>query len=77
MTFATSKNLTLLGIAGILGALATAATAIFDGDPATNINWELTLTAIVTGVGFILAKGAQSTGGTVAETVEAEKRVGP
>ena len=76
MTFATSKNLTILGIVTILGALAAVATAIFDGDPATNINWEATLTAIVSGVGMILAKGAKSTGGTVPETAEAAKRVG-
>lgn len=65
MTLATSKNLTILGIAMILGALSTAAIALFDGDPATNINWEVTIGAIVTGVGFILGKGAASTGGTV------------
>ncbi len=76
MTLATSKNLTILGIVTIIGALATAAAAWFDGDPATNVNWEVTLAAIVTGVGFILAKGAKSTGGTVAETVEAAKRIG-
>lgn len=63
MVLATSKNLTILGIATILGALANAAAAVFDGNAATNVNWEVTLTAIMAGVGFILAKGAKSTGG--------------
>ena len=75
MTFATSKNLTILGVAGILAALAAAATAIFDGDAATNPDWTATLSAVWTGVLAILAKGAKSTGGTVAETAEALKRV--
>ncbi len=75
-TLATSKNLTILGIVTILGAVATALKALFDGDPTTNINWEVTIAAIVSGVGMILAKGAQSTGGTVPETPEAAKRVG-
>ncbi len=64
MTLATSKNLTVLGIATILGALATVAVALFDGDPATVPNWGAVVTAIVTGAGMILAKGAASTGGT-------------
>jgi uncharacterized BrkB/YihY/UPF0761 family membrane protein len=65
MTLATSRNLTILGAAMILGALSTAAAALWDGDPSTTINWEVLIAAIVTGVGFILGKGAQSTGGTV------------
>lgn len=65
MTFATSKNLTILGIIAIVQALAVAATAVFDGDPATNVDFGLLVTAIMTGVGMVLAKGAQTTGGTV------------
>lgn len=64
MTFATSKNLTILGIAGIVAALAAAATAVFDGDPATNVDWGLLVMAVYNGVIAILAKGAKSTGGT-------------
>ena len=75
MTFATSRNLTVLGVAGILAALAAAASAIFDGNPATNPDWTATLSAVWTGVVAILAKGAKSTGGTVAETAEAAARV--
>jgi hypothetical protein len=76
MTLATSKNLTLVGIFTILGALATAAVAILDGNPDTNPNWEVTFVALSAGLGMILGKGAASTGGTVAETPEAKERVG-
>lgn len=65
MTLATSRNLTILGICTIVGALATAAFALFDGDPATNPNWEVTIAAVVGGISSILAKGSSSTGGTV------------
>jgi hypothetical protein len=65
MTLQTSKNLTVLGIVTILGALAAAANAVFDGDPLTNIDFGLLATAIISGVGQILAKGAANTGGTV------------
>jgi hypothetical protein len=65
MTLSTSRNLTVLGIATILGAIAQAALAIFDGDAATNVDWTATITAITAGAGMILAKGAASTGGTV------------
>lgn len=75
MTLATSKNLTLLGILTILGALVSAAIPLLDGDPATMPAWEATFVAISAGIGMILGKGAASTGGTVPETPEATKRV--
>ncbi len=65
MTLATSKNLTILGILTILGALVPVAKALLDGDPTTNPDWGVTAAAISAGIGMILAKGAQSTGGTV------------
>lgn len=68
MTFATSRNLTVLGIATILGALASAAAALFDGDVATNPDWGVLVLAFISGVGQILAKGAANTGGTVPTT---------
>jgi hypothetical protein len=77
MTFATSKNLTITGIFTILGVIATAAIALFDGDAATNVNWEVTFTGIAAGVGMILAKGSANTGGTVASTPEAATRINP
>lgn len=64
MTFATSKNLTIVGIAGILAAVAAAATALYDGDPATNVDWGLLAVAVYNGIVAILAKGQKSTGGT-------------
>lgn len=75
MALSTSKNLTIVGILTIVGAVANAALAIFDGKPETNVNWEVTMAAIVAGIGMIMAKGAASTGGTVPETPEAVKRV--
>jgi hypothetical protein len=75
MTYATSKNLTILGISVILGALASVAAALFDGDPLTNPDFTAALTAIVAGIGNIMAKGAANTGGTVPATPEAEARV--
>lgn len=65
MNFATSKNLTLLGIFTIVIALATAGLAIFDGNPATTVNVEATFFACTAGLGMILGKGAATTGGTV------------
>jgi hypothetical protein len=65
MTLSTSRNLTVLGISTILGALSVAAAALFDGNAATNPDWSILVTALISGVGMILAKGAKTTGGTV------------
>lgn len=73
--YATTKNLTVLGILAILSALAAAGTAIFDGDPATKPDLEILFKDIIVGVGLILAKGASNTGGSVPVTPEAETRV--
>ena len=62
MNLATTKNLTALGILMIVQALATAAGAYFDGDPATTIDFGTLANAIIAGVGLILAKGAGTTG---------------
>lgn len=62
MNIATTKNLTVLGIIMIVQALATAATALFDGDPATVLDWSLLVNSVIAGVGLILAKGAGTTG---------------
>lgn len=74
MTLATSKNLTILGILTIVGALAAAATQYFE-DGFAAVKFEVLLAAVSAGIGMILAKGAKSTGGTVAETAEAAKRI--
>jgi hypothetical protein len=65
MTFKTSQNMTIVGIAAIIGALAAAAAALFDGNPATNPDWMALFAVVVAGVTGILGKGAKSTGGTV------------
>ncbi len=59
---ATTKNLTILVVIMIVQSLATAATAFFDGDPATVIDYSLLINSIIAGVGLILAKGASTTG---------------
>ncbi len=75
MSLATSKNLTILGILAIVGAVVTAATQWAEGGFA-NVKWEVFFAALVAGVTGILAKGQQNTGGTIASTPEAVKRIG-
>ncbi len=65
MPVSTSRNLTVVGIATIVGAVTTALVAIFDGNPATNPDWNVVALAVVSGISNIMAKGAASTGGTV------------
>lgn len=74
-SLATSKNLTILGILAIVGAVVAAATQWAEGGFAS-IKWEAFFAAVVAGVMGILAKGQQNTGGTIASTPEAVKRVG-
>lgn len=62
MQIATTKNLTVLGVIAIVQALCFAGIAVFDGDPATNIDFAALITAIISGVSAIMAKGAGSTG---------------
>ena len=71
---ATSKNLTALGIATIVAALAAAAVQFLQGGIAA-VNVGTTMTAIMAGVGMIMAKGQASTGGTVPQTREAFDRL--
>lgn len=51
-----SWETTIAGIGAILVAIGGAATAYFDGDPATVVDWEVTLAAIVAGIGLIRAR---------------------
>lgn len=50
---------TLTGILGILAAVASAAKALIDGDPATNPDWAATWAAIMLGIGLITASDAK------------------
>lgn len=54
-----NSKTTLAGIGAILIAVGTALKALFDGDPATNLDITTTATAISAGVGLILAKDAK------------------
>lgn len=69
---ATSRSLTVLGILTVVAALANAALAAVKGEP---VNLEVTLAALSTGIGMILAKGQSNTGGTVPATDEAKARL--
>lgn len=69
-----SWKTTLAGVGAILGALSVAIAQYSSGGFAA-VQWGMLLTAVVAGVGLILAKDAGVTGGTVAATAEAEKRV--
>ena len=55
------KNMktTVLGIATILTAIASAAIALLDGDPATSFDIGATVAAITAGIGLIAAKDAE------------------
>lgn len=77
MTIATSRNLTIVGIGTIVGAIASVVVALFDADPTTVPDWGVAATAVMAGVGMILGKGAAVTGGTVPATPEAQSRVAP
>ena len=52
---------TLAGIGSILAAVGFALKAIFDGDPATNVDIGATIAAVTAGVGLIAAKDAKPT----------------
>ena len=51
-----SKNTTLAGIAAAVGAIATAVTLFFDGDPATNPDWGVTIGLIMAAFGLLKAR---------------------
>lgn len=55
-----NSKTTLAGIGAILIAIGTALKAAFDGDPATSFDLTTTITAVIAGVGLILAKDASN-----------------
>jgi hypothetical protein len=73
---ATSQNLTRLGILTILGALGTAIAQYAAHQSFADVNLEALITALGVGTTMVLAKGQQSTGGTVPATEEAALRIG-
>jgi hypothetical protein len=49
---------TLAGVGAIMVAVGGALKALFDGDPATNIDFAATIAAVTVGFGLIAAKDA-------------------
>jgi hypothetical protein len=54
-----NRKTTLAGIGAILVAVGGALKALFDGDPATNIDLPSTVAAVTAGFGLIMAKDAK------------------
>jgi hypothetical protein len=52
---------TLAGVGAIMVAVGGALKALFDGDPATNIDLTATIAAVTVGFGLIAAKDADKT----------------
>jgi hypothetical protein len=50
---------TLAGIGSILVAIGGALSALFDSDPATNVDLTVTIAAVTAGIGLIMAKDAE------------------
>jgi hypothetical protein len=61
---------TLAGIGSILAAVGFALKAIFDNDPATNVDIGATIAAVTAGIGLIWAKDAKPTGPKLPEPTE-------
>lgn len=53
-----SWKTTAAGIAGILGMLGTALSAMLDNNPATVAQWEIVIPAIITSAGLLFARDA-------------------
>lgn len=70
-----SWETTLLGVCGILHALATFGKAYFDGDPATIPDANAMFGEIILSVGLLRAKDANVTGGVKPATPEALARI--
>ena len=49
------------GVAAILVAVSAALTAFTDGDPATNIDFAMLISAVIAGVGLICARDGNKT----------------
>lgn len=56
-----SWKTTAAGIAGILGMLGTAVSAMLDGNPATDPQWSIVIPAVITSAGLLFARDANVT----------------
>jgi hypothetical protein len=54
-----NRNTTIAGIGAILVAVGAVLTAFFDGDPTTNADFASAISAVIAGIGLILAKDAK------------------
>ena len=50
---------TFAGLGAILVAVGGALSALFDNDPATNVDLTVTVAAVTAGIGLIMAKDAE------------------
>ena len=50
---------TFAGLGAILVAIGGALSALFDNDPATNVDLTVTVAAVTAGIGLIMAKDAE------------------
>jgi hypothetical protein len=71
---ATSQNLTRVGLAAIVGAAGLGIQQWLTGGMAA-VRWDVIIPTIFSAVIAVLAKGQASTGGTMAQTPEAEVRL--
>lgn len=71
-----SWKTTVTGIITIIIALGSAAMTLLDGNSATNPDIGALIAAFTAGIGLIMAKDGNVTGGTVAATPEAAVRTG-
>lgn len=56
-----SWKTTAAGLAGILGMLGTAVSAMLDGNPATDPQWSIVIPAVITSAGLLFARDANVT----------------
>lgn len=68
---------TAAAVAALLVLVGSAARALLDGDPTTNVDLVTFIPAVIAAVGLIFAKDSNVTGGTVAATPEAAARIPP
>ena len=52
----TSWRTTLLGLGGTLAIIGQVLQAMFDGDPATNVDWSITIPALTATLGLLFAR---------------------
>lgn len=54
--FGPSWKTSFFGAGGLVATLSSAAMALFDGDPATVVNWPITMTSLMGSLGLLFAR---------------------